>query len=65
MSRNYYIVTFENGKTVFVRTTREEDLETIEKKIMVQHGFTDKIKSVTKTTNISDMVDTDLCILDA
>ena len=59
MKHNYYIVTFENKKTVFVNCFNEEEAEILAKAIMIQNGLTREVKSIKKTTNISDMVDTD------
>ncbi len=59
MKYNHYIVTFKNGKTVFVSCMNEEEAEILSKAVMIKNGFTRDVKSITKTTNISDMVDTD------
>lgn len=58
MKNNYYIVTFENGRTVFASCTNEEEAEILAKAVMIKNGLTREVKSVTKTTNISDMTDT-------
>ena len=59
MKHNYYIVTFENEKTVFASCFNEEEAEILSKAVMIKNGFTRKIQSIIKTTNISDMTDTD------
>lgn len=59
MKHNYYIVTFKNGKTVFASCMNEEEAGILSKAVMIKNGFTRDVKSIMKTTNISDMVDTD------
>ncbi|WP_304430916.1 hypothetical protein [Romboutsia ilealis] len=59
MKNNYYIVTFENGKTVFASCTNEEEAEILSKATMIKNGFTREIKYIVKTSNISDMTETD------
>lgn len=59
MKHNHYIVTFENGKTVFVDCFNEEEAEILAKAVMIKNGLTREIKFIKKTSNISDMVDTD------
>lgn len=50
---------FENGKTVFASCFNEEEAEILAKAIMIQNGLTREVKLIKKTTNISDMADTD------
>ena len=59
MKYNHYIVTFENGRTVSVSCMNEEEAEILSKAVMIKNGLTREIKSIIKTTNISDMTDTD------
>ena len=59
MKHNYYVVTFENGKTVFTSCFNEEEAEILAKAIMIQNGLTREVKLIKKTTNISDMADAD------
>ena len=59
MKHNYYIVTFENGRTVFTSCFNEEEAEILAKAVMIKNGLTREVKSIKKSTNISDMVDTD------
>lgn len=59
MKNNHYIVTFENGKTVFASCFNEEEAEILAKAVMIKYGLTREVKSINKTTNISDMADTD------
>lgn len=59
MKRKHYIVTFENGKTVFTSCFDEEEARILAMAIMIQNGLTRVVKSVKKTTNLSDMADTD------
>ena len=59
MKHNYYIVTFENGKTVFVRCFNEVEAEILAKAIMIKNGLTREIKSIIKTNDLSKMKTTD------
>lgn len=59
MKNNHYIVTFENGKIVYTSCMNEEEAEILAKAVMIKNGLTREIKSIIKTTNISDMTDTD------
>lgn len=59
MKHNYYIVTFENGKTVFTSCFNEQEAEILAKAIMIKNGLTREIKSIIKTINITDMTNTD------
>lgn len=59
MKYNYYIVAFENGKTVFASCFNEVEAEILSKAVMIKNGFTREIKTIIKTTNISDMIETD------
>ena len=57
MKRNYYIVTFINEKTVFVSCFTEEEAKILTQAVMIRKGLTMEVKSVVKTSNISDMTD--------
>ena len=59
MKHNYYIVTFENGRTVFTSCFNEEEAEILAKAIMIKNGLTREVKSIKKSANISDMEDAD------
>ena len=59
MKHNHYIVTFENGRTVFTTCLDEDEAEILAKAIMIQNGLTREVKSIKKTTNVFDMSDTD------
>ena len=59
MKHNYYIVTFENGRTVFTSCFNEEEAEILAKAVMIKNGLTREVKSIKKSTNISDMEDAD------
>jgi len=49
MEYKYYIVTFNNGKTVFVNCFNREEAEILAKAIMINNGFTREIVSITET----------------
>lgn len=59
MKRNYYIVTFKDGNTVFVSCFNEEEAKILAQAIMIRKGLTMEVKSIVKTSNISDMTDVD------
>lgn len=59
MKRNYYIVTFKDGKTVFVSCFNEEEAKILTQAVMIRKGLTMEVKSIVKTSNISDMTDVD------
>ena len=59
MKRNYYIVTFKNKKTAFVSCFTEEEAKILTQAVMIRKGLTMEVKSVVKTSNISDMTDVD------
>ena len=59
MKQNHYIVTFNNGKTVFASGFNTEEVEILAKAVMIKSGLSYDIKSVKTTSNLSDMVDTD------
>lgn len=59
MKQNHYIVTFNNGKTVFASGFNTEEAEILAKSAMIKNGLTYKIESIKVTNNLSDMVDTD------
>ncbi len=59
MKRNYYVVTFKDGKTVFVSCFNEKEAKILAQAVMIRKGLTMEVKTVTKTSNISDMTDVD------
>lgn len=59
MKRNYYIVTFKDENTVFVSCFNEEEAKILAQAIMIRKGLTMEVKSIVKTSNISDMTDVD------
>lgn len=59
LKRNYYIVTFKDGNTVFVSCFNEEEAKILAQAIMIRKGLTMEVKSIVKTSNISDMTDVD------
>lgn len=59
LKRNYYIVTFKDGKTIFVSCFNEEEAKILAQAVMIRKGLTMGVKSVAKTSNISDMTDVD------
>lgn len=59
MKHNHYIVTFENGKTVFTSCFNEEEAVILAKAVMIKNGLTREIKSIRKTSNLSMMADVD------
>lgn len=59
MKQNHYIVTFNNGKTVFAYGFNTEEVEILAKAVMIKNGLSYDIKSVKTTSNLSDMADTD------
>lgn len=59
MKQNHYIVTFNNGKTVFASGFNTEEAEILAKSAMIKNGLTYKIESIKVTNNLSNMVDTD------
>ena len=59
MKRNYYLVTFKDGKTVFVSCFNEEEAKIFAQAVVIRKGLTMEVKTVTKTSNISDMTDVD------
>lgn len=63
MKCNYYIVTFENGRTVFTSCFNEEEAEILAKAVMIKSGLTREVKSIKKSTNISDMKGADFVAL--
>jgi len=58
MKQNHYIVTFNNEKTVFVSGFNTEEAEILAKAVMIKNGLSYDIKSVKRTSNLSDMADT-------
>lgn len=59
LKRNYYIVAFKDGKTVFVSCFNEDEAKILAQSVMIRKGLTMEVKSVVKTSNISDMTDVD------
>lgn len=59
MKQNNYIITFNNNKTVFASAFNEDDAIILAQAIMIKNAKDRTVKSVEKTTNISDMADTD------
>lgn len=59
MKQNHYIVTFNNGKTVFASGFNTEEVEILAKAVIIKNGLSYDIKSVKTTSNLSDMADTD------
>lgn len=59
MKRNYYIVAFKDGKTVFVSCFNEEEAKILAQAVMIRKGLTMEVKSIVMTSNISDMTDVD------
>ena len=55
MKHNYYIVTFENGRTVFTSCFNEEEAEILAKAVMINNALTREIKSIVKTNDLSKM----------
>ena len=59
MKYNHYIVTFNNGRTVFASGFNIEEAEILTKAVMIKNGLSYKIESIKMTSNLSDMEDTD------
>ncbi len=59
MKHNHYIVTFENGRTVFASCFNEEEAEILAKAVMIKNGLTRDIKSIRETNNLLQMETTD------
>lgn len=57
MKQNYYIVTFRNEKTVFVSCFNEEEAKILTQAVMIRKRLTMDVKSIVKTSDISDMAD--------
>ena len=53
IKHNHYIVTFENGRTVFVGCFNEEEAEILAKAVMIESGLTREVKSIVKTNDLS------------
>lgn len=58
MKQNHYIVIFNNEKTVFASAFNAKEAEILAKAVMIKNGLSYDIKSVKKTSNLSDMADT-------
>jgi len=59
MKPNYYIVTFQNGKTVFVTAFNKTDALILAQATMIKNGLTRELESIMSNMNPSDMPDTD------
>lgn len=59
MKQNHYIVTFNNGKTVFASGFNTEEAEILAKAVMIKNGLSYKVKNIKATSNLSDMANTD------
>ncbi len=59
LKRNYYVVTFKDGNTVFVSCFNEEEAKVLAQVVMIRKGLTMEVKSIVTTSNISDMTDVD------
>lgn len=59
MKQNHYIVTFNNGRTVFTSGFNKEEAEILAKAVMINNGLSYEIKCIKITNNLSDMADTD------
>lgn len=59
MKHNYYIVTFQNEKTVFAVCGNKEEAEILSQAIMIKNGLSRKIKSIVKTNDLSRRAQTD------
>lgn len=59
MKQNHYIVTFGNGKTVFASGFNAEEAEILAQAVMIKSGLSYEIEDVKRTSNLSDMADTD------
>lgn len=59
MKQNHYIVTFNNGRTVFASGFNKEEAEILAKAVMINNGLSYEIKCIKITNNLSDMADTD------
>ena len=59
MKQNHYIVTFGNGRTVFASGFNAEEAEILAQAVMIKSGLSYEIEDVKRTSNLSDMADTD------
>ena len=59
MKHNHYIITFENGKTVFTTCMNEKEAEILAMAVMIKNGLTREVKSIRKTNDLSMMADVD------
>lgn len=50
MKNNYYIVTFQNGKTVFTCCFNKEEAEILAKAVMIKNGLTREIEHIVETS---------------
>lgn len=48
MRQNHYIITFANGKNVYVSAGNEEDAEILAKAIMIKKGLTNDVALIRK-----------------
>ena len=59
MKQEHYIVTFKNGRTVFASSFNEEEAKILAQAVLIKNGMTYEVGSIKRTSNLSDMVDTD------
>lgn len=59
MKNKHFIITFENGKTVFSTGFNYEEAKILAQAVMIKNGMSYTIKTSQVTNNISDMADTD------
>ena len=55
MKNHHYIVTFENGKTVFATCMNEKEAEILAMAVMIKNGLAREVKSIRETTDLSMM----------
>lgn len=59
MKQKHYIVTFKNGRTVFASSFNEEEAKILAQAVLIKSGMTYEVENIKRTSNLSDMVDTD------
>ena len=59
MKQNYYIVTFTNGKTVFVFGFNTEEAEILAKAVMINNGLSYEVENIKVTNDLFNIEDTD------
>lgn len=62
MGKKYFIVTFINGKTVFVASLNKESAEILASSVMTNNGLTVDIKDTVITINSSDLANADFVV---